>query len=227
MKKKMLRVLSARPLDGLKVELAFNDGTEKVIDFGQGAWFTNPIFEPVRNDPALFRTVKVYEEFGDGIYWANGADIWVQTLYDETPATEADRQQAIKDIRVMIARARAEDEAADIYRARIQSLDVLDGFEVRLVFDDGTEKALDLAPYIAYPIFEPVRNDPALFRQVEILTAEAGQPGIGLYWNPEAYIMAQTLYDEDVAEQERQQTSLEASRAEEARMRGRRDKKSG
>ena len=51
---------------------------------------------------------------------------------------------------------------------RIKTVDVLEGFTVRLGLSDGTEKTVDLDAYLRGPIFEPLRRDPALFRQVSV-----------------------------------------------------------
>jgi hypothetical protein len=51
---------------------------------------------------------------------------------------------------------------------RIQSVKVLDGFRVRLGFTDGTQREIDLEPYLHGPIFEPMKNDPRLFRSVKV-----------------------------------------------------------
>jgi hypothetical protein len=51
---------------------------------------------------------------------------------------------------------------------RIKTVEVLEGFTVRLGLSDGSEKTVDLAPYLHGPIFEPLRRDPALFRQVTV-----------------------------------------------------------
>ncbi len=47
---------------------------------------------------------------------------------------------------------------------RIQSVEVLSGFWVRLAFTDGVRRMVDLTPYLRGPVFERIRNDPALFR---------------------------------------------------------------
>ncbi len=44
----------------------------------------------------------------------------------------------------------------------------LDGFKVHLTFDDGTRKEMNLAPFLRGPIFEPVQNDPQMFRRMKI-----------------------------------------------------------
>jgi len=51
---------------------------------------------------------------------------------------------------------------------RIKTVDVLEGFTVRLGLSDGTEKTVDLDAYLRGPIFEPLRRDPAPFRQVSV-----------------------------------------------------------
>jgi len=51
---------------------------------------------------------------------------------------------------------------------RIKTVEVLEGFTVRLGLSDGSEKTVDLTPYLHGPIFEPLRRDPALFRQVTV-----------------------------------------------------------
>lgn len=51
---------------------------------------------------------------------------------------------------------------------RIKSVKVLNDFWVRLEFTDGTQRKIDLEPYLHGPIFEPIRNDPLLFRSVKV-----------------------------------------------------------
>ncbi len=51
---------------------------------------------------------------------------------------------------------------------RIKTVEVLEGFTVRLGLSDGSEKTVDLTPYLHGPIFEPLRRDLALFRQVTV-----------------------------------------------------------
>jgi len=41
----------------------------------------------------------------------------------------------------------------------------LSGYKVRLTFEDGTQKVVDLEPYLEGEIFEPLR-DPEYFKQV-------------------------------------------------------------
>lgn len=51
---------------------------------------------------------------------------------------------------------------------RIRAVSPLEGFAVRLAFTDGSERVIDLAPYLCGPVFEPLVADPALFRQVRV-----------------------------------------------------------
>jgi hypothetical protein len=52
--------------------------------------------------------------------------------------------------------------------ARIVSVESLDDFVLRLSFDDGTEREVDLERDLWGPMFEPLRADPELFRQVRV-----------------------------------------------------------
>jgi hypothetical protein len=68
-------VTKAKYVKDFLIEVKFNDGTKKVIDFER--WLTGPIFRPLKN--------KIYfrKFFIDGptIAWPNGADIAPETLY--------------------------------------------------------------------------------------------------------------------------------------------------
>lgn len=62
--------------------VVFQDGTRREIDLEP--YLHGPIFEPIRNDPARFRAMKIQ---GGTIAWDNGADIDPDVLYyDLTPA---------------------------------------------------------------------------------------------------------------------------------------------
>ena len=73
---RLVRVRTVEPLQGFTVRLRFEDGTQKEIDLER--YLRGPIFEPIRNDPAMFRSVKVE---GASIAWDNGADIDPDVLY--------------------------------------------------------------------------------------------------------------------------------------------------
>jgi len=72
----LLYVVRADYRGGFRIHLAFNDLTERTVDFR--AWLEGPVFEALK-DPAYFR-----EFFVDGgtVVWPNGADIAPETLYE-------------------------------------------------------------------------------------------------------------------------------------------------
>jgi hypothetical protein len=79
----MVRVQEVTPLNGFTLRLEFTDGSERTLDMEP--YLKGPIFEPLRRDPALFRSVRVDEELGT-IVWPNGADICPDVLvHGRTP----------------------------------------------------------------------------------------------------------------------------------------------
>jgi hypothetical protein len=52
-------------------------------------------------------------------------------------------------------------------RIRIETVEPLDGYVLRLGFSDGTARDVDLEPELWGAVFEPLR-DPGLFRQVAV-----------------------------------------------------------
>jgi hypothetical protein len=80
----MIAVRSVTPLEGFLVSLEFSTGEQKVIDLEP--LLHGPVFEAIRADAELFRSVKVDEELGT-IVWSNGADLDPNVLYgSHTPA---------------------------------------------------------------------------------------------------------------------------------------------
>ncbi len=73
---RLVRVQAAEPLEGFRVRLGFEDGTQKEIDLEP--YLHGPIFEPIRKDPAVFRSMKIE---GGTVAWDNGADIDPDVLY--------------------------------------------------------------------------------------------------------------------------------------------------
>lgn len=51
---------------------------------------------------------------------------------------------------------------------RVQSVEVLDGFQLRLCLTDGTEGIADVSAYLNGPIFEPLRVDRSLFAAASV-----------------------------------------------------------
>lgn len=89
----MVRVTSVEVSEGFELLLGFTNGERKVIDV---EWLLHgPIFDPIREDPEFFRTVRVDEECGT-IVWPNGADIDPDVLYgSHVPAWMAAQQEIV------------------------------------------------------------------------------------------------------------------------------------
>ena len=51
---------------------------------------------------------------------------------------------------------------------RIRDVYPLGGFTVRLAFTDGSERDVDLSPYLRGPIFESIRADRSAFEAVSV-----------------------------------------------------------
>ncbi len=66
----LVRVQSVEPREDFIVNIQFTDGSQREINLEP--YLQDPIFEPLRNDPSLFRSVRVEE---GTITWPNGADI--------------------------------------------------------------------------------------------------------------------------------------------------------
>ena len=71
-----VRVQSVEPGEEYTAMVRFTDGSCKKVDLAP--YLHGPIFEPIRNDPALFRAMMVEE---GTIAWPNGADIDPDVLY--------------------------------------------------------------------------------------------------------------------------------------------------
>ncbi len=72
----------------------------------------------------------------------------------------------------------------------ITQVEVIEGHTVRLRFEDGTEKSVDLDPYLYGPVFEEIRRDPAVFAAVRV-DADAGT----IVWPNGADLAPDTLYE--------------------------------
>ena len=78
----LVRVKSVEPLEKFIVRITFKNGVQKEIDLEK--FLRGEIFEPIRKEPKMFRSVKVV---GGTIGWDNGADIDPDVLYyDLKPA---------------------------------------------------------------------------------------------------------------------------------------------
>jgi hypothetical protein len=71
-------VVAARPLEGHRLHLRFEDGVEGVIDLAEYLEFRG-VFEPLK-DHAYFAQVRVDAELGT-VTWPNGSDLDPDVLY--------------------------------------------------------------------------------------------------------------------------------------------------
>jgi hypothetical protein len=84
-------VTKAKYVRDFLIEVKFNDGTKKVIDFEP--WLTGPIFRPLKSK-AYFKRFFID---GPTIAWPNGADIAPETLYD-AKAVRLDNEPKLKRV---------------------------------------------------------------------------------------------------------------------------------
>jgi hypothetical protein len=71
-----VRVIGIKPLEGFKVLVSFDNDSCREIDLEQ--YSHGPVFEQIRNNPAVFRSMKIE---GGTIAWDNTADIDPDVLY--------------------------------------------------------------------------------------------------------------------------------------------------
>jgi hypothetical protein len=53
-------------------------------------------------------------------------------------------------------------------RVRVQSVEGCGGFMVNVTFDDGACRRIDLEPYLHGPVFETIRRDADVFRDMRV-----------------------------------------------------------
>ncbi len=81
---KLVRVQNVEPRGGFIVDVHFTDGSRREINLAP--YLQGPIFEPIRSDPSLFRSMRVEE---GTIAWPNGADIDPDVLFYGLPPSWA------------------------------------------------------------------------------------------------------------------------------------------
>jgi Protein of unknown function (DUF2442) len=64
---------------------------------------------------------------------------------------------------------------------RVQSVEPHQGFVVDVHFTDGSQREINLAPYLQGPIFEPIRNDPSLFHALQVEEGTIAWPNGGCH----------------------------------------------
>ena len=70
---------------------------------------------------------------------------------------------------------------------RVREVTPLEDYHCRLVFEDGTQKVVNLKPYLHGPIFESILNDIDIFRRVRVVDGTIG-------WDNGADIDPDVLY---------------------------------
>ncbi len=94
------RVVKAEYGGGYRIQLTFNDQSNKLVDFER--WFYGPVFEPLK-DTAYFRRFFID---GGTVAWPNGADIAPETLYG-APATRPTPRSSARRRRPAATKKRA------------------------------------------------------------------------------------------------------------------------
>lgn len=90
----MISVKNVKSLERFGVLPEFSNGDQKAVNLEP--LLRGPIFEPLKNDPEFFRSVRVDEELGT-IVWSNGADIDPDVLYgSHVPAWMEDEEDRIE-----------------------------------------------------------------------------------------------------------------------------------
>lgn len=87
----LVRIKDVKAVHGFVLHIEFTDGTERDVDVSK--YFHGPVFDEIRSDPHLFRSVKV-DPVSRTITWDNGADIDPDTLFHELTPAWADRLEA-------------------------------------------------------------------------------------------------------------------------------------
>ena len=73
--KPLPQVVEAKYVSGYRIELLFNTGLRKTVDFSR--WLKGPVFQPLKD-------LSEFQKFflaGGTVCWPNGADIAPETLF--------------------------------------------------------------------------------------------------------------------------------------------------
>ena len=80
---RLLRIAAVTPLDRFRLQLVLTDGS--VVERDVEPLLVGPVFEPVRDDLAIFQSARV--EYGT-VVWPNGADLCPDVLIWNGPPLE-------------------------------------------------------------------------------------------------------------------------------------------
>ncbi len=86
----LVRIVSVKPLEDFTVHLEFTDGTSREVNLE--LFLRGKVFESLRNNPEVFRAMKVDERMGT-IVWENGADIDPDVLYHNLKLAWAEEKE--------------------------------------------------------------------------------------------------------------------------------------
>jgi hypothetical protein len=70
---------------------------------------------------------------------------------------------------------------------RVRAVEAREPYKVRITFEDGLEKEVDLAPFLRGPIFQSIRQDITQFQAVRVIGSTIG-------WDNGADIDPDVLY---------------------------------
>ena len=105
---KLARIRKALPLSGKRLRLYLDDG--RVIERDVAALLTGPMFQGMRQDDRVFRSVKVE---GGTVVWPNGADLWPDVLIwggpppENQPVSSAKSRPPDQNLQDRLLRARS------------------------------------------------------------------------------------------------------------------------
>lgn len=71
----LIRISKAEPLPGWRLRLTLTNG--ETVERDVSSFLHGPVFDPIREDEALFRAVRVE---GGTVVWPNGADLCPDVL---------------------------------------------------------------------------------------------------------------------------------------------------
>ena len=87
-----LHVTSAKPLEGYRVEVCFDDGREGIADLTEA--LAGPMFDSLK-EPDLFTKLRVDKEL-QTIVWPNGIDLAPEYIYYQAFRDDSELQATFR-----------------------------------------------------------------------------------------------------------------------------------